>query len=180
MSEKEAQAAPKDRPTSSRRRPGRPFPKGSPGRPKGSKDIRTSVGIETARLLSARAVERLTALLTSRSQRVSLEACKVVLSYAWGLPRATLELTGGFGDLSKELSLALAEARARRAALDASQPVAGLLDAAEGIPAASGAEASALVAKVVPTIEREVACSIESQSEIVQGVDENDTEKVSR
>lgn len=109
-------------PAPGRKRVGRPFPKGWTGRPKGALDIRTSVGIETARALSGRAVDRLTALLDSRSHRVALEACKVILSYAWGLPKQTLELAGGFGDLSRELTAALAEARARRAALETLAP----------------------------------------------------------
>src|ERR1039458_5554412 len=80
------------------------------GRPKGAKDHRTIAGQETARLLSGQAVEGLTALLHSRSPRVKLEACKVVLSYAWGLPKQTLELAGGFANLSKELTADLQEA----------------------------------------------------------------------
>jgi hypothetical protein len=70
------------------------------------------------------------------------------LSYAWGLPKATLELAGGFANLSQELSAALAEARVRRAALDAAVPVAGLVDAASAILALPAA--TTLDAEVIP------------------------------
>lgn len=112
---------------------GRLFQPKNPGRPKGALDRRTIVGIETARALTGRAVDRLSALIDSRSPRVSLEAVKTILGYAWGLPKATLEVSGGFGNLAAELAAALQEARARRAALDVSMPVAGLLDAPDGI-----------------------------------------------
>jgi|ERR1017187_2662127 hypothetical protein len=113
----------------------RPFLPGNPGKKKGARDRRTAVGIEVCRAMAGHAADRLLALVDSRSHRVSLEASKLVLAYAWGAPRQTLELAGGFADLSKELSEALAEARARRAALEAPMPVQVILDAPLAIPA---------------------------------------------
>jgi hypothetical protein len=106
-------------------RPGRPFLPKNPGKPKGARDRRTAVGIEVARAMSARAFDRLAALVDSRSHRVAFEASRLILSYAWGLPKATLEVQGGFANLSQELSAALAAARAERErrALEAARPV---------------------------------------------------------
>jgi hypothetical protein len=109
--------------TAATSRPGRRFQPKNPGKPKGARDRRTAVGIEVARAMSGECVEEARALLKSRSPRVRFEVVKLFLGYAWGLPKATLELAGGFANLSQELSAALAEARVRRAALDAAVPV---------------------------------------------------------
>lgn len=140
----ETGAAParKDRPGTQRGRIGRPFLPGNPGKPKGARMKSTLVGIEVTRAMSGRAAERLAALVDSRSHRIAFEASRLVLAYAWGLPKATLELAGGFGDLAKELSLALAEARLRRAGLDAGRPVARLEQLPQGALDAPGEPAS--------------------------------------
>lgn len=117
---------------------GRPFAPGNPGKKRGTLATRTIVGMEVARALSGKAADRLAALVDSRSPRVAFEASRLVLAYAWGAPRQTLELSGGFADLARELAAALAAARERRAALDAVAPVAALVAAPEGIPEASG------------------------------------------
>lgn len=118
---------------------GRPFPKGFTGRPKGARDRRTMVGIEVARAMSARAFDRLAALVDSRSHRVAFEASRLILSYAWGLPKATLEVQGGFANLSQELSAALAAARAERErrALEAARPVLDVQIVPDASPGAS-------------------------------------------
>lgn len=94
----------------------------NPGKPKGARDRRTIVGIETARALSGRAVECLAALVDSKSPRIAFEASRLVLAYAWGAPRQTLDVTGGVGDLASEIGAALAEVRARRAIAPADVP----------------------------------------------------------
>jgi hypothetical protein len=101
---------------------GRPFERGNPGKRRGARDRRTLLGQQAALALESQAWDVVEKLLHSSSWRARHEATKTILSYALGLPRATLELSGGFGDLSKELSLALAEARARRAELDEEGP----------------------------------------------------------
>ena len=145
------QASRSDRLKSPRPQTGRPFQRGNPGKPKGTRDRYTIVGIEVCRAMAGRAADRLAALIDSRSHRVALEASRLVLAYAWGAPRQTLELAGGFGDLSRELTLALQEARARRAALDTSMHVASLSAPPEAIPAAPDAEAETIEAEVVKT-----------------------------
>lgn len=138
------QAAPgvgKDRPES-RRRPGNPFPPGNPGKPKGARDRRTEVGIEVARALASRARDTIEKLLDSRSPRVRFEAARLILSYAWGTPRQTLELVGGAGELARELTAALQEARARRAALAAPAPAAAVLAPPDAIEAEIVTEAA--------------------------------------
>ena len=122
MDETEAQASRSMRAKSSPPRDWQ-FKKGNPGKKKGTRDVRTVVGIEVARALAGRAANRLAALVDSRSPRIAFEASRLVLAYAWGAPRQTLELSGGFGDLARELSAALAEARERRLALIPSQGV---------------------------------------------------------
>jgi len=87
----------------------------NPGRPKGTKDKRRIAGTATAKARGAKAWDVVAALLTCASWRARLEASKTVLAYSIGLPRQTLELTGGFGDLAGELAQALAEVRSRRA-----------------------------------------------------------------
>src|ERR1017187_7510985 len=113
------QPARKERPKNGRDTRFRPK---NPGKPRGAKDRRTVVGIEVCRAIAGRAADRLAALVDSRSPRIAFEASRLVLAYAWGAPRQTLELTGDFGDLSRELAAALIEARARRA-LEAAKPV---------------------------------------------------------
>lgn len=125
-----------------RTRVGRPFVVGNPGKKRGARDHRTIVGIEAARAMSGRAFDRLADLVNSRSHRVSLEASKLILAYAWGLPKQTLELAGGFGNLAAELSAALAEARARRAALDAGQGAQGCVQLPPALPTAPAEPAS--------------------------------------
>lgn len=113
---------------------GRRFQRGNPGRPRGIHDKRrTSAGIEVATALASGAWDVIEALLKDRSWRARYEAAKCVLSYSIGLPKATLEVQGGFGDLGVELAAALKEARARRAALDAPAPVAAISAAPEAV-----------------------------------------------
>jgi len=109
----------KNRPKNARLREWQ-FKKGNAGRPKGILNERAKVGQEAAAALEVKAWDVLERLLSSPSWRARHEAAKVVLAYAIGLPRQTLVIAGGFGDLSRELAAALAEARVRRAALDAS------------------------------------------------------------
>ena len=101
---------------------GRRFVKGNPGRPRVVR-LRREVGIAAAKALESGAWDVVEKLLKDRSGRVRLETAKVILGYAIGLPKATLEVQGGVGNLAAELSAALAEARARRAALDTPTPV---------------------------------------------------------
>jgi hypothetical protein len=122
MVETEAQASRSMRAKSSPPRDWQ-FKKGNPGKKKGTRDVRTVVGIEVTRALAGRAANRLAALVDSRSPRIAFEASRLVLAYAWGAPRQTLELSGGFGDLARELTAALVEARERRLALIPSQGV---------------------------------------------------------
>lgn len=122
---------------------GRPFGPKNAGKPKGTRDRRTIVGIEVCRAMAGRAADRLAALVDSRSHRIAFEASRLILAYSWGAPRQTLELTGDFGDLSRELTAALQEARVRRAALDAARPVAPLSALQEAIPSLPAAPASA-------------------------------------
>lgn len=127
---------------------GRPFAKGNPGKKRGTLAKRTVVGIEAARAVAGRAADRLAALVDSRSPRIAFEASRLVLAYAWGAPRQTLELTGDFGDLSRELTAALQEARARRAALEGAVPVAAFSEAAPAVPALPAADVPALEVEV--------------------------------
>jgi hypothetical protein len=152
-----AQAAPPARKERPRTRPGRPFQKGNPGKKKGTRYVRTLVGIEVARALAGQASDRLAKLIDSKSGRIAFEASRLVLAYAWGAPRQTLELTGDFGDLSRELTAALQEARVRRAALDAPLSVVALSAAPDALPAFSAAEGvtgatDSVPASSVPTI----------------------------
>lgn len=124
-----------------RTRVGRPFALKNPGRPRGLKDHRTRVGIAVCDAMSGQAAGVLRALLSARSTRIRLEACRTILGYSWGLPKQTLELAGGIGDLSRELALALVEVRARRASLDAVRPVASLDTLPSALPAPPGDEA---------------------------------------
>ena len=117
-----AQPARNERPESHRSRVGRPFQPGNPGKPKGARTKARLIGIEVMRAMAGRASARIEALVDSPSPRIALEAARLVLSYAWGAPRQTLELTGNFGDLAKELRAALADVRERRA-LEAAKPV---------------------------------------------------------
>jgi len=98
--------------------PDRPAVAG-PGRPKGSPNKIRVVGALAAKGLEAKAWRVVETLLTSGSWRARHEAAKTVLAYSIGLPRQTLEITGGIGDLASELAAALAEVRSRRAALPA-------------------------------------------------------------
>jgi len=150
MAETEAQAARKNRPGNAR--VGRPFEKGNPGRPKGIVNERARIGQEAARALEEKAWDVAEGLLRSSSWRAREAGMKVVLGYAIGLPRATLELTGGFGDLSRELTAALQEARLRRAALDSALPVAPLEAAPPALPALPAADAPALEVEVKASI----------------------------
>ncbi len=112
------EAARKEAPAT--RRIGKPFQKGHhSGRPKGAQDRRRLAGILAAKALEARAWDVVESLLTGRSLRVRLEAAKVVLSYSIGLPKATLEVSGGLSDLAGELARALQAVRERRLALPA-------------------------------------------------------------
>jgi hypothetical protein len=101
-----------------RTRIGRPFALGNGGRPKGLRDKRTRVGIEICDAMSGQAAETLRALLSSRSGRIRLEAAKAILLWSWGAPKQSVTVAGGFGDLARELTAALQEARVRRAALE--------------------------------------------------------------
>jgi hypothetical protein len=146
MTETTTGAAPArtERPGTQRGRIGRPFQKGNPGKPKGARMKSTLVGIEVTRAMSGRAAERLAALVDSRSHRIAFEAARLVLAYAWGLPKATLELSGGIGDLSKELSLALTEARARWAEVEAGRGAQACLQLPQGNVEAPAADAPVL------------------------------------
>jgi hypothetical protein len=93
---------------------GKPFEKGNPGRPPGIVDKRIARGVQTARALEGQAWLVLRELLHHPSWKARETAAKTILAYACGLPRQTLELTGGLGDLAAELAAALAEVRARR------------------------------------------------------------------
>lgn len=121
----------------------------NPGKPKGAKDRRTVLGQAAAAALESRCWDVLEGLLSSSSWRARHEAVKTTLGYALGLPRQTLELSGGFGDLSRELAAALAEARARRATIEAAVPVASLGAAPLALPEPPAADVPALEADVV-------------------------------
>jgi hypothetical protein len=142
-----AQAARKDRPETHRKQPGRPFTAKNPGKPKGARDRRTVVGVEICQAMAGRASDRLVRLIDSRSARIAFEASRLCLAYAWGSPRQTLELVGGVGDLSREITALLQEARARRVPLEAPLPVTLLSAAPGGSPALPAAPASALDAE---------------------------------
>ena len=118
------------------------------GRPKGSRDRRAVAGQMAATALEAKAWSVVAALLECRSWRARLESAKVVLSYAIGLPKQTLTIAGGIGDLGRELAAALQAARERRAALDAVVPVQAILAAPLAIVA--GAEIAVDVPVNVP------------------------------
>jgi hypothetical protein len=85
------------------------------GKPKGAKDRRRVLGQEAAAALEGRCWDVLEGLLRSSSWRARHEAAKTTLAYALGLPRQTLTISGGVGDLAGELARALADVRARRA-----------------------------------------------------------------
>src|SRR5664280_1235871 len=106
-----------------RTRIGRPFQKGNSGRPKGLRDHRQRVGLE---LLKAIAEEHLGPVLEklcqSKSERIQFEVARWLGEMLLGRPKASVEIAGGFGDLAKELSAALASARERRT-LEAAKPV---------------------------------------------------------
>src|ERR1035437_4862909 len=116
------------------------FKKGNAGKPKGTIDKRRRLGQEAAAALEGKCWDVLERLLNSSSWRARHEAVKTTLAYALGMPRQMVHLEGGFGDLSRELTAALQEARVRRAALDASLPATCLLDAAEAPLALPGGE----------------------------------------
>jgi hypothetical protein len=107
----------KERPeTTVRSRPGRPFQPKNPGKPKGALYHRTVVGMETARALSGKAVDVVEKLLEGRSPRVRLEAARTILAYAWGLPKQSIDITGGaFSEVASALADALKAAREARA-----------------------------------------------------------------
>ncbi len=98
---------------------GRPFAPKNSGLPKGTLHKKTKVGIEICRAMAGHAADRLAQLVDSRSPRIAFEATRLVLAYAWGAPRQTVEVSGAFGDFAKEISLALANVRERRAERDA-------------------------------------------------------------
>jgi hypothetical protein len=123
-----------DRP---RTRIGKPFLPGNAGRKKGNRNRSTVVGVEVCAAMSGRAVEVLRALLSARSARIRLEAVRTILGYGWGLPKATLEVSGGLSDLGRELTEALRLARLRRLALDAVVPVQAIVTAPLAIVAAA-------------------------------------------
>lgn len=149
MSETEAQAERKERPKNATLKDWQ-FKKGNAGKKKGTKDKRTMLGQEAAAALEGRCWDVIEGLLASSSWRARHEAVKTTLAYALGMPRQMLHIEGGFSDLSRELTAALVEARLRRAALDASMPVASLPSVPLAIPAAPGDEAAVLEAEVVP------------------------------
>src|SRR5450759_1218422 len=95
-------------PKNGAKRRGHSFQKGHHvGSPKGSLDRRYIAGQAAAQAMEHKAWDVVAALLTCTSWRARLESAKVVLSYSLGLPRQTLQLTGGFGDLAGELAQAL-------------------------------------------------------------------------
>lgn len=116
---------------------GRPFPKGHSGRPKGTPNKRTIVGAEVSQAFAEKAFDRLVVLLESKSSRISLEACRTILAYAWGAPRQMVEVSGAFGGLAAELAVALQSARASRQAALAAPAVDAVLVApdAPAVPA---------------------------------------------
>src|SRR5450759_4233080 len=125
MAQTEAQAGRSEQARIARLAPHR-FKKGNPGKKKGTIDKRRMLGQEAAAALEGKCWDVLERLLSSTSWRARHEAVKTTLAYALGMPRQMIHLEGGFSDLSRELAAALVEARARRAALDASLPVAPL------------------------------------------------------
>ncbi len=94
--------------------------------------------------MSAQAAETLRALLSSRSGRIRFEAARAILLWSWGAPKQSVTLGGGFGDLSAELARALAEARQRRAGLEAAQVTQACAQLAQGVVEGSAEPASAL------------------------------------
>ena len=116
---------------------GRPFEKGHHrGRPKGIVDRRRLAGAMAAKAIEARAWDVVFALLQARAWRPRFEAARLVLAYSVGLPKATLELTGGVGDLARELAAALAAVRERRAVLEGLSTAQANLALPEAISAA--------------------------------------------
>lgn len=96
---------------------GRPLQKGHKmGRPKGSKDRRRLAAEITAKGLEAKAWDVVAALLQSRAWRSRFEAARLVLAYAVGLPRQTIDISAGpFSAVATELAEALRAAREARA-----------------------------------------------------------------
>ena len=73
--------------------PFRPGVSGNPGgRPKALRDIR-----ERAREYSEETVARLVAWVRSDNPRASVAACSLLLSYAWGKPPQSMEVSGPNG-----------------------------------------------------------------------------------
>jgi hypothetical protein len=117
VTETGAEAVRKDRPPSASKRPiGRPFLPKNPGKPKGTKDRRRIAGQATSKALEAKAWDVVEALLTCRSWRARFESAKVVLSYSIGLPRQSIDISGGaFSEIAVTLAVALRAAREARA-----------------------------------------------------------------
>lgn len=95
------------------------------GRTKGAVDTATNVKRLVSDALIARAFDRVAELVDDRNTKVSLEACRTILAYGLGLPKATLEIQGGASEFARELATALQEARSRRALASASPTAAG-------------------------------------------------------
>ncbi len=72
--------------------PKRTFSKGNPGKPKGALSRTTIAQIEVAQFCAGKAFDKVKALIDCDDKRISLRACEVVLSYAWGLPRQTVDV----------------------------------------------------------------------------------------
>src|SRR5450759_2809153 len=151
MAQTEAQRSRLERARNAQIEPHR-FKKGNPGKKKGTIDKRRMLGQEAAAALEGKCWDVLERLLSSTSWRARHEAVKTTLAYALGMPRQMIHLEGGFSDLSRELTAALQEARARRAALDASVPAAVIVAAVPGalaLPAANGTNGGAPIEAVV-------------------------------
>ena len=143
-------------------RVGRPFERGNVGKKPGARDRRKVLGQQAALALESQAWDAVEGLFRSSSWRAREAAAKIVLSYGLGLPKQTLELAGGVGTLAAELTKALAEARVRRAALEADRGVASLLALPLPILAPPGAEISAPEAPVLGEVEPEPAAGEET------------------
>lgn len=63
-----------------------------PGRPKGVVDRRVIAGRKAAQALAAEAWELVHQLLANEDKRLALDAAKIVLEYAHGKPRQSLDL----------------------------------------------------------------------------------------
>jgi hypothetical protein len=68
------------------------FLAGNPGRPKGIVDKRAMSGRQAAQALAQQAWKVLHGLLDSEDERIKLEASKVVLEYAHGKPRQSIDI----------------------------------------------------------------------------------------